>query len=208
MVAHITPHRVPEFEGQAARVDLINREVLGNTYLVLNTEKLQLMEDFTAQQAEVTADVIQTIGEVQTRFLVKGSGVGLVDAYFAGMFSKFAPEYPTLNSINIVDFSINTRAEGMVGVRSDAVANAVLVVRNSEGHRYAFSARSLSISQSSTMVVQDTFRFFVNSERAYVQMKVALEDAKKRGRYDLIERYTNQMATLVQATSYENIAKG
>ncbi len=201
------PPQSPEFEGQAARVDMLAHEVLGATYVLLQTQTLSLHENYAHNKAEVTAHVVQTIGESKQEFDVTGEGVGLVDAYFSAMLKKFAPEYPTLSSITIADFSINTKLDGMKGLRSDAVANAVLVVRNSEGQKYAFSSRTPSISQSSVGVVQNTVRFFINSERAYIQLYLAREDAQKRSRSDLVERYQNQMATLVHATSYSVISK-
>ena len=47
--------------------------------------------------------------------------------------------------------------------------------------------------------------FFINAESAYIRLYRALADAKERGRHDLIERYSNQMSTLVKATSYETL---
>jgi hypothetical protein len=48
--------------------------------------------------------------------------------------------------------------------------------------------------------------FFINAERAYVQLQLALKDASDRRRSDLVTRYRQQMSTLVAATSYAELS--
>ncbi len=192
---------------KAQKVEGLAREVLGKTYVTFQTKQFFLDEDFDGGHAKVRANLRQHTGEQTTDMDIEGQGVGLVDALFDGMLKSFAREYSSLSSIAIVDFNIHIKVKSSYGRRSDAMAIAMLTIRNSEDNEYAFSHSTPSVSQSSVAVVQDAVKFFVNSERAYIQLYVALEDAKKRGRFDLVERYQNQMSTLVQATSYRKIVE-
>ena len=50
-----------------------------------------------------------------------------------------------------------------------------------------------------------SMEYFINSERAFVTMHHALRDAQERRRSDLVQRYTDTMATLVRNTSYSEV---
>jgi hypothetical protein len=123
------------------------------------------------------------------------------------MMKAFAPEHISLTTISIDDFSISIKFRGTEGRKSDAYAIALLRMRNSENHEYAFTYRTPSISQSSLAVVTEAVAFFINSERAFVQLHMAVEDARSRDRSDLAERYQQQMAVLVTATSYKQVVE-
>ena len=190
---------------EAKKVSALSLEILGVHFVRLSTKRLEMEENFLANQAQVKVEMRQYMGEEEKVFFVSGSGVGLLDAYFEALLMSFSVEYVSLNQIAIVDFSVQMDRIGNGGRQTDAVALATLRVKNADKHEYTFSHQSVSISQSSIGVVQDVVQFFINSERAYTQLHLALEDAKKRARSDLIQKYQIQMSTLVQATSYQQI---
>ncbi|MEI6806419.1 MAG: hypothetical protein WCK49_07940 [Myxococcaceae bacterium] len=191
---------------EAKQVNELSLEILGSHFVRLGTDSLELKEDFSSQKASINAQMRQKMGDEEKPFVITGTGVGLVDAYFEGLLSGFSAEYVSLSKISIVDFSISIKMAATQGRHTDAIAIAVLRVKNSDNHEYAFSHKSTSISQSSVGAVQDMAQFFINSERAFTQLYMALEDAKKRDRSDLIDKYKIQMSTLVKATSYNQIA--
>jgi len=192
---------------KAQNMERVALEVLGKTYVQFKTERLLLDEDFEKANAVVKANLVETIGEQTKALEIEGQGVGLIDAFFDAITNAFAREYSSLSSISIVDFHINIKFKNSMGRKSDALAVATLTVKNLENHDFVFNYASSSISQTSIAVVLEAMRFFINCERAYIQLYIALEDAKKRSRFDLIERYQNQMSTLVQATSYRQIVE-
>lgn len=192
---------------EVEQVNALSLEILGTHFVRLATDTLELKEDFAANTASVQAKMRQKTGDEEKPFLVLGQGVGLMDAYFEGLLSCFSVEYVSLSQMAIVDFSIHINMQGNQGRQTDAMAIAVLRVKNSDNHEYAFSHKSVSVSQSSVGVVQEVVQFFINSERAYTQLYLALEDAKKRSRSDLIQKYQIQMSVLVQATSYQQIVE-
>ena len=190
---------------EAEKVSALSLEILGTHFVRLSTDSLDLQEDFTAKKAQIKAEMRQRMGDEEKSFSVVGTGVGLLDAYFEGLLTCFSAEYVSLSQVAIMDFGVQMDRIGSEGRHTDAMAIATLRVKNSDKHEYTFSHKSASISQSSVGVVQDVVQFFINSERAYTQLYVALEDAKKRARSDLIQKYQFQMSTLVQATSYQQI---
>lgn len=192
---------------EAEQVSTLSQEILGSHFVRLGTDSFELKEDFVSKKASIKAQMHQKMGDEEKSFSVKGSGVGLVDAYFEGLLTCFSAEYVSLSKISIVDFSINIKMQNTEGRHTDAIAIAVLRVKNSDKHEYTFSHKSASISQSSVGAVQDVVQFFINSERAFTQLHIALEDAKKRARSDLVDKYQIQMSTLVKATSYHQIVE-
>ena len=47
--------------------------------------------------------------------------------------------------------------------------------------------------------------FFINSERAFIEVYRALQHAREKNRHDSIALYTRQLTTLVEATSYSEV---
>lgn len=194
-----------EIDFEAQKVDAIAREVLATNYMHLHVNSLHLDEDFTALTTRLEAKIGIESAEQARVINIVGEGVGLVDAAFDAMMKAFAPEHISLSQISVDDFSISIKFRGTLGRKSDAYAIALLRMRNSEGHAYTFNYRTPSTSQSTLAVLVSAFAFFINSERAYVQLHVGLEDAKKRNRSDLAQRIQQQMSTLVMATSYKQV---
>lgn len=190
-------------DAEAKRVDGLAREVLGEHYVSFRVESLDMKEDF--EKGDVSLRARLTRVGAKDKNDIEGAGVGLVDAFFDGVMRAFSTEYPSLKTLSISDFSLSSGFDGISGRRSDAVAMATLRIRNSEDIEYAFSRGSPSVTRSSVRATLDALTFFINSERAYVQLHVALQDAKKRRRSDLVERFRAQMATLVTATSYSEV---
>ncbi|MBL4818446.1 MAG: hypothetical protein JKY15_04330 [Deltaproteobacteria bacterium] len=192
---------------EAAEVNRVSLEVLGEDFINLHADSLELKEDFLNSQASVKARLTQTKGDEKSSYEVIGSGVGLVDAYFEALLASFSKEYVSLNTISIVDFNIHIKMTGSAGRHTDAIAIAALRIKNSDRHEYVFEHKSVSVSQSSVGAAQDAIQFFIDAERAYTKLHFALEDAKERTRSDLVQKYQIQMGTLVKATSYKEIAE-
>lgn len=192
---------------EAQQVSQLAQEVLGTNFVYLTTNHLELTEDFLSKTASIQATLCQRVSGEEKSFVVSGSGVGLVDAFFEGLLHAFSGEYVSLNQVAILDFSLTTKLSSLKDSHTDAIVTATLRVRNSDRHEYTFSYHSSSVSQSSIGVIDDVTQFFINSERAYTQLYFALQDAKQRSRTDLIDRYQIQMATLLKATSYKEIVQ-
>jgi hypothetical protein len=204
----MTPPSTPSpeelgLDENAATVDRLARDVLGNSYIYFEFDHVELKEEVSQGRVSFNCELIRCgSGE---RNAIRGQGVGMIDALFDGVILGFADEYPSLKTIAVSNFTIGSGFESAQGRKSDATAEAKLDVENSEGTIFHFHRASPSITRSSIRTVLDALTFFINSERAYVQLHLALKDAKERRRSDLVVRYRTQMSTLVRATSYSEV---
>ena len=177
------------------------RRVLGANYLELGLVKLRIDEE-----PDVGTDVEVKVKEGDTPVEVAGKGVGVVDALFAALLSRYAREYQSLKTIQLVGFHVTADIEtkkAQAGV--DAVGKATLDVANSEGRIFSFEHASRSIMTSTARSVLACVQYFVNAERAFLTLHNARRDAMARGREDLVSRYTREMAEVVESTSYAEV---
>ena len=177
------------------------RRVLDGNYLPLVLVRLTIDEDPGA-----TATVKVKVKEGDASIDVEGSGVGVVDAIYNGLLARYAREYQSLKTIQIVGFHLTAdmgskkRQDGV-----DAVGKVTLDVTNSEGRHFAFNDASRSVTTSSARAVLACVEYFVNAERAFLTLYNARRDAAARGREDLVARYTAELAEVVEATSYAEV---
>ena len=175
------------------------RDVLGEKYVDLKATKLTFEEDFTSERVRVRCEVTDDAGVQQ----IEGEGVGLIDAFFGGLSKHLSRNYPSLKTIVFADFlvkaDVNTKK---ASAGSDAAARVELIVENADKRRFTFSHASRSITHSSVAVTIQACAYFLNSERAFLQVRQALEHAQKENRQDTVKRYTAILAQLVENTSY------
>jgi hypothetical protein len=192
-------------ENQKASENLM-REILRENYLELRVESHVLEEDIVAGSAKIRATVAPTSATVETKKrTIEGQGVGLVDAFYHGLVGQYSIEYPSLKSIRFVGFALTgmlDRAKPRSSPSSDAVGEVRLLVENSEGNDFEFTASSRSITACALQATLDAVEYFVNSERAFLMTHVALSDAKTRSRSDLVQKFSGRLAELVRNTSY------
>jgi hypothetical protein len=184
-------------------LDLIRR-VLGTEYLELHIDKLVLEEDFQSEKSRVRLEVSSTGNG--GRYSIAGEGVGLVNALVHALTQRFAPEYESLNTIELSSFSVGAKFDTKhERSGSDALGEVALEVTNSEGTAFQFSDTSRSIASSAARAVVAAIEYFVNAERAYITLYRARKDAQERDRADLVTRYTRELAEVVKSTSYADV---
>jgi hypothetical protein len=180
------------------------RELLGDNYTHLHVNRVLIEEDLEETATSVTCEVTdETSSE---KFVIAGKGVGVIDAFFQGMVERFATEYPSLKTIQFNSFSVQARLDTKQGFSgTDAEGEVVLEIINSEGKTFNFIHISRSVIGGGIITTLLGLEYFINSERAFVTIYHAIKDAKERGRSDLVQRYTNMLATLVKNTSYSEV---
>ena len=155
--------------------ELIHR-VLGGNYLQLSLVKLTIDEDPGA-----TATVKVKLSEGEQQVEVEGKGVGVVDALYGGLLGRYAREYQSLKTIQLVSFHVAADIEtkkALAGV--DAVGKVTLDVTNSEGRHFSFMDASRSVTTSTARAVLACVQYFVNAERAFLTLYNARRDAIER----------------------------
>jgi hypothetical protein len=179
------------------------RSVLGTEFLTLQVVDYELRERFGEEHCQIICNVIESPGD--RRFEVNGRGVGMVDAFFSALSSRYQGEHPSLETIKFTRFEVR----GLMGDASekrasDAKAEAFVGVTNSSGVEFEFVAVSKSVSQSSIEAVVEAVEYFVNSERAYVRIYNAIQHYRENRRPELVEKYTHLLADMVCNTSYSS----
>jgi hypothetical protein len=179
-------------------------EILGDNSTHLRVKRVAIEEDLEQQQTTISCEAHEAKSEHP--FVIKGSGVGVIDAFFQAMVDRFATEYPSLNTIRFSSFSVQAHLDTKhQAAGTDSEGEVTLQVANSEGKLFRFTHTSRSVIGAAIIATLLALEYFINSERAFVMTYHALKDAKGRNRPDLVQRYTNMMATLVQNTSYSEV---
>jgi len=177
------------------------KHVLGDDYLDLHVDHYTLDEDLATGTCTVRCSVSGC--GVSGNMDVEGSGVGFIDAVFHAFRDAYAEKYPSLQSIRFAGFNVDADFGSTgEGAGTDVPAGVILSVQNSRGKKFEFSHSSSSITMSAMHCTLEATEYFVNTERAFVSLHHALEDAKSRSRSDLAEKYSIQLAQLVENTSY------
>jgi hypothetical protein len=180
------------------------REVLGDSFTHLHVNRVVIEEKLEEKSTSVHCEVTdEATGET---FVIAGRGVGAIDAFFQGMVERFATEYPSLKTIQFCEFSVQARLDTKQGFSgTDSEGEVTLGIANSEGKVFYFTHSSRSVIGAGLITTLLGMEYFINSERAVVMMHHAIKDAKERNRSDLVQRYTNALASLVQNTSYSEV---
>ncbi len=183
------------------RMSAMMGEILGDRLVKLTVVAYDAHEDFSREETRLTCRVKdKTSGE---EFAIEGKGVGLIDAFFHGVLARMSQEYPSLQTIAIDKFMVTGKiGGGRAQNRTDAPAEVVLGIRNSQGSHFEFTAESRSVTRSGLEATLRACEYFVNSERAFIEVYRALKASREQNRQDLVSRYTSLMAQLVKNTSY------
>jgi hypothetical protein len=183
----------------------LTREVLGEDYIEYYVSKYTLTEDIEAGTAWIVCQLSQ-VGKGPL-FAVEGKGVGFIDALFNGLKRGLVGDYPSLGHIHFVDFVVSgdfKKATRDSGSHSEVPGTVRLVIENASGREFTFENTSPSVSASSVAVVVKGVEHFVNAELAVLKVVTWIEDAQRRSRPDLAEKYTQRLAELVQNASYSD----
>lgn len=178
------------------------KHALQGDYLQLRVSTYELSEGMRIERATVRCEIEVNGGETVE---VTGEGVGVIDALFAGLKARYAPEYPSLESIQFSSFAARGIMDDSDGSHADAKAECRVGVTNSYGREFQFVSVSNSVSRSSVEAVVAAVAYFINAERAYIRLFKAHQHYKAEGRVDLIGKYTARLADMVKNTSYSSV---
>jgi len=180
------------------------RDLLKEHYTDLHVKRVLIEESLEQETTSISCEVTDRASS--EAFVIAGKGVGVIDALFHGMVERFATEYPSLKTIQISSFTVQARIDTKHEYSgSDSVGEATLGITNSEGRAFYFHHASRSVIASAIVATLLGMEYFINSERAFVSIYHAMKDAKERNRSDLVQRYTNMLASLVKNTSYSEV---
>ena len=180
------------------------KDVLRNDFLALRPLKYTLSEMLDADSCTL-AITIETAGAASGTVEFTGRGVGFVDALYGGLIEYFAREYPSLKTLAVNSFTVQGNMATGHSQGTDAEVEVHLCVVNSEAEKFIFKCGARSLVAATCNVVMEMAEYFINSERAYITLHRALDDAKRRNRQDLVDSYTAQLSEVVKSTSYSEV---
>ena len=179
-------------------------QILGSNFLPVKTKSYQLSEDVDMGECLLKV-TLNAYDERVEPVKFEGRGVGFVDALYDGLVARFAPEYPSLKTLSVVRFEVSGNIASGQDAGTDAEVAVTLCIKNSYGTKFEFETRGRSLVAATCKVICEMAEYFVNSERAYVMLYKALEDARSRNRQDLVDTFQAQMAQVVKSTSYSDV---
>lgn len=172
----------------------LTQKILSEDYLPIYVKNVLVEESFSpGKECRVLLTLDQGIQ-------APGKGVGLVESVFEALVSHYGRSYKSILNLTLDGFELKSKSNGKV-----AEAEASLFLKNSYGslikHTYLSRSPTVSLVAVSSLAVEG----MVNSERAFKSLMRALEDAKARGRQDLVSKFTISLAEIVQVNSYVGI---
>jgi hypothetical protein len=174
----------------------LTKKVLKDRYLELNIDELKVKEELEGP-CYITA--VLNNGRA-----INGSGIGLVSALMEALKSEYSKDYNILQKIKLGNFSVKISPNtGNTASRTDAYCHVSLILKNSIGAANEFQASSRSLMAATARAVCLGVSHFINAASAHSALEAALEDAKERGRDDLVTRFTRELSDLVKNSSFE-----
>lgn len=184
-------------------IEQLVSDVLDGTQLKLQIDALEVQEN--CKTGEVTLRCELHDLHTGDKTALTGNGVGVVDALVRGMLSAYGTTFVSLRHMRFTDFSVRGKHDPSQGNGADSLAEATLRVSNGSGQGVLFSHTSPSVARSALHVTLQSMAFFINCERAFVALHKALLRARQDKRPDSVQRYTQQLAVLVQLSSYNEV---
>jgi hypothetical protein len=192
-------------ESKQERMIGLMREILQENFLEVNVQSYHISESLNEDTCRITSKIGLADG---AELVVEGEGVGMIDAFFNGIKLRLADEYPSLKSITFSQFLIKGLMEaGGERNGTDAQAEARVGILNSEGQEFLFKCTAPSVTRAGLQATAEAAAYFVNSERTFVKLHDIIEHYRRDGRMDLVEKYTDLTARVVENTSYSDVVE-
>lgn len=191
-------------ESKQERMVGLMREILQDTYFEMRVKSYHVAESLDEDTCRISAQIELASGKDLS---VEGEGVGMIDAFFNGVKARLASEYPSLKSITFSQFNIKGLMETGDIKGTEAKAEAKIGILNSEGQEFTFTCVASSVTRAGLQATAEAAAYFVNSERTFVKLHDIIQHYRSDGRMDLVEKYTDLMARVVENTSYSEVVE-
>lgn len=188
-------------EYQREEINLVVRDALKEKYIGMELVQLSIKENAVEGITDIDCRIL--FGD--KKMIIKGTGKGPVDALFTALRDKFVGEYCSLQRLHFSRFSVEADIEKNLGPsKTDATVEATLEISNECGSSL-FRERANSISVVSAKVILSAMEHFINAEKCVIILYKNLQYAGSKGRGDMVNIYTQQMAEIVKNVSYEKV---
>ncbi len=174
------------------------QSILRDNVIALSPVSVSAKEVFDNKESEVSFAFNEKIsGKSKKVSLRSVKGKGLVDCLFRGCKSKYSESYPSLQSVELVDFKVMP-IFSMKKPGSRAETDIVLSVKVGDRGVSEFVSRSDSIIRSAFTTTLKAFQFYMNCEASFDRIKIVLDDATKRNRGDIQQRCLSDLSKITE----------
>jgi hypothetical protein len=177
-------------------VDSLCKEVLGRGYITLSAQKIQVLDQATADETEVRLELLHNKKKIK----ISTTGSGFIDAMFSGLRGHYDQDYFSLKHIKLSSFKLDTSKLDQQA--PTASASSVLLDFSVGKKTVEFKSSSRSVVFAGYGVLLSVFQFYLNCELTFLQLRSWIEDAKKRNRQDIVSDISYKMSLLTQVNSY------
>ncbi len=174
------------------------QSILRDNIISLSPVSISSKEVFCGKESEVSFTFSERIsGKSKKVSLRSVKGKGLVDCLFRGCKNKYYESYPSLQSVELVDFKVMP-IFSMKKTGSRAETDVVLSVKVEDRGVSEFVSRSDSIIRSAFATTLKAFQFYMNCEASFDSIKLVLEDATRRNRGDIQQRCLTDLSKITE----------
>ena len=191
-------------EFKRENVKKLFQKVLRDTKTKLAPLSISISESFENDFTSVDLQFSEKSSEGEEVVSLPGlKAKGFVDGLFLGLHKRYSEDYHSLDKIKLVDLMVNPIMKASANRGSDAKTSVVFRVEVN-GHGVSeFEHESRSMIYSSFVSALDAFQFYINCERAFYKIKLAVDDAKSRNRGDILQSCLTDLSVLTEVNTYD-----
>ena len=172
-----------------------------DSYVTMSVDSFSLEEDIKNKTSTISGNLLIN----NKKIIIRGSGVGIVDAFLRTVIEKLLDRYPSLQNIKLSEFYASAKIKKKARPGSDATVSVNLVLENIKRGKIHFSHSAQSLNTATILVVTEAIEYFINSEIAFLKLKSCIEDAKSRDRVDIVNKYMFLMVEVVKNMNYDKV---
>ena len=180
-------------------------KILKSHQIKLNPLNISVNESFKADFTSVEMSINETSQGVQgSSFDLKEcEAKGFVDGMFKCCHNHYSKDYPSLNSIRLLDYQVTPRIKKTTKTMGTEAKIEVAIMVDVRDHGASeFTCTSRSILHSTFIATLEVFEFYINCEKAFHKIQLVLDDANLRNRADIIQSCVSDLSKLTEVNSY------
>lgn len=136
--------------------------------------------------------------------ITDSKGKGFIDGLFKGLYDHYSSKYHSVKKIKLVDMAVNPLMKrNKKSLGSEAKTDVVFRIEVDSHGVAEFQDTSRSMIYSGFVASLRAFQFYVNCERTFNKIILAVEDARHRNRGDILQSCMSDLSKLTEVNSYE-----
>lgn len=196
--------KTPE-EFKRGNVKELFDKVLKSYQIKLKPFDISVSESFKTDFTSVEMSINETLQGIQgpSFMLEEHQAKGFVDGIFKCCHKHYSKDYESLRNIRLVDYQVTPRIKKTAKTMGTEAKIDVAIMVDIKDHGAAeFVCTSRSILHSTFIATLEVFEFYINCEKAFHKIQLALDDAKSRNRGDIIQSCVSDLSKLTEVNTY------